>query len=60
MNSFSHYDNAIYSEVDAGTGKDFTIEKNSCYGNVQQPKKSASDGDSNHLKKTASSQNDHI
>ena len=39
MSASSHYDNAIYSEIDAGTGKDFTMEKNSCYESVQQPKR---------------------
>ena len=34
MSTPSHYDNAVYSDVAAASGKEFTISENKCYEDV--------------------------
>ena len=41
MSTPSHYENAVYSEVAAASGKEFTISENKCYGDVGYTKTNA-------------------
>ena len=41
MTTPSHYDNAVYSDVAAASGKEFTISENKCYGDVGYTKTNA-------------------